>query len=397
MSKTIETSSANTPEKKITSTNKIAPALLENWLRDYYFTTEIDISGSGVEDFSLAEIRKHVGITQQELDSLVFHDSPSNGCMGLRQAIAQNCGSTNPERVMATNGSSEALFLVMNALLQPGDKVVVLDPSYHSLIHIAESIGCKIERWYLRFEEQFVPNIEELKSLVTPDTRMVIVNFPHNPTGTSVSAETQKQIIDIVASVEAYLVWDAAFAELTYTSPPLPDASLLYHKAISTGTLSKAYGLPGLRVGWCLAPTDVLERCIQLRDYTTLALSPLVEFIAQRVIEKADCLLNIRLPQIRTNLEIVAEWVDQHQEFVKWVRPQGGVTTFLYFPDIPDIEAFCHYLVNSCGVLLVPGTCFHHPNYVRLGFGGSTVKLKEGLSRISRLLKTNSVNNSKSD
>ncbi len=396
----IEKLTANASNWQKNSINKIAPALLENWLRDYYFTTEIDISGSGVEDFSLAEIRKHVGITQQELDNLVFHDSPSLGCMGLRQAIARNCGSTNPERVMATNGSSEAIFLVMNALLQPGDKVIVLDPSYHSLIHIAESIGCQIERWHLRFEQQFVPNIEELKSLVTPDTRMVIVNFPHNPTGVSVSVETQKEIIDIVASVEAYLVWDAAFAELTHTNPPLPDASLLYDKAISTGTLSKAYGLPGLRVGWCLASTEVLERCVQLRDYTTLALSPLVELIAQRVIQKADNLLNIRLPQIRTNLEIVAEWVDQNKEFVKWVRPQGGVTTFLYFPDIPDIETFCHYLVNSCGVLVVPGTCFYHPNYVRLGFGGSTVKLKEGLSRISTLLKNSnisSIQNSKCD
>lgn len=382
-----QTLSVPIPDWKGISMNKIAPALLEDWLRDYYFTTEIDISGSGVEDFSLAEIREYVGITQQELDCLVFHDSPSLGCMGLRQAIAQNCGSTNPERVMATNGSSEALFLVMNALLEPGDKVVVLDPCYHSLIHIAESIGCEIKRWQLRFEQQFVPNIEELKSLVTPDTRMVIVNFPHNPTGISISVETQKEIINIVASVEAYLVWDAAFAELTYDRPPLPDASILYDKAISTGTLSKAYGLPGLRVGWCLASPDVLERCVHLRDYTTLALSPLVELIAQRVIEKADFLLKIRLPQIRNNLEIVAAWVDENREFVKWVRPQGGVTAFLRFQGIPDIEAFCHRLVNSCGVLVVPGTCFHHPNHIRLGFGGSTVKLKEGLLRMSRLLK----------
>lgn len=371
---------------------KICPALLENWLRDYYFTAEIDISGSGVEDFSLVELRKLVGITQEEIDQLVFHDSPSLGSLGLRQAIAQHRQSTDPSRVMATNGSTEAIFLVMNALLQPGDEVVVLDPCYHSLVHIAESIGCHLKRWRLRFEQQFVPNLEEVKSLVSPHTRMVIVNFPHNPTGASVSVEQQTDLINMVSEVGAYLVWDAAFAELTYDSPPLPDVSLLYDKAISTGTLSKAYGLPGLRVGWCLASPDVLARCVHLRDYTTLALSPLVELIAQRAIEKADRLLNIRLQQARNNLEIVAEWVDQNGEFVEWARPQGGVTAFPSFRDIPDIEAFCHRLVNSYGVLLVPGTCFNHPNHVRLGFGGSTANLKEGLSRLSRLLKTYTLN-----
>lgn len=366
---------------------KIAPALLEDWLRDYYFTTEIDISGSGVEDFSLAEIRNLVGITQEELDRLVFHDSPSLGSLDLRQAIAQHRQNGNPEQVMATNGSSEAIFLVMNALLQPGDEVVVLDPCYHSLIHIAESIGCHLKRWRLQFEQQFVPDLEKLKSLISPHTRMVIVNFPHNPTGASVSVEQQTEIINMVAEVGAYLVWDAAFAELTYNSSPLPDVSLLYDKAISTGTLSKAYGLPGLRVGWCLASPNVLERCVHLRDYTTLALSPLVELIAQRVIEKADRLLSIRRQQAGKNLEILAEWVEQNQEFVDWVRPQGGVTAFPRFQDIPDTTAFCDRLVNSYGILLVPGSCFHHPNHIRLGFGGSTIKLQEGLSRLSKVLR----------
>lgn len=366
---------------------KIAPALLEDWLRDYYFTTEIDISGSGVEDFSLAEIRNLVGITLEELDRLVFHDSPSLGSLGLRQAIAQHRGNGNLEQVMATNGSSEAIFLVMNALLQSGDEVVVLDPCYHSLVYIAESIGCHLKRWRLQFERQFVPDLEKLKSLISPHTRMVIVNFPHNPTGASVSVEQQTEIINMVAEVGAYLVWDAAFAELTYDRPPFPDASLLYNKAISTGTLSKAYGLPGLRVGWCLASPNVLERCTYLRDYTTLALSPLVELIAQRVIEKADRLLSIRRQQAGKNLEILAEWVEQNQEFVDWVRPQGGVTAFPRFQDIPDTTAFCDRLVNSYGILLVPGSCFHHPNHIRLGFGGSTTKLQEGLSRLSKVLR----------
>ncbi|BAZ51973.1 aminotransferases class-I [Nostoc sp. NIES-4103] len=365
---------------------KIAQAPLENWLRDYYFTNEIDISSSGVEDFSMSELRQLTGLKQEEFDQLIFHDSPSLGSLGLRKAIAQRWGNGNISQVMATNGSSEAIFLVMNALLKPGDEVIVLDPAYHSLVHIAESIGCQVKRWELRFEQQFAPDFEELKSLITQNTRMLIVNFPHNPTGVSVSVEQQRELINLANEVGAYLVWDAAFVELTYDTPSLPEVTLLYNKAISFGTLSKAYGLPGLRVGWCLAAPDVLEQCIHLRDYISLALSPLVEIVAQRAIENADCLLNIRRQQAHINRQILAEWVENNQEFVEWVKPQGGVTAFLRFRGISDIEAFCHHLLNPYGVLLVPGTCFHHQNHVRLGFGGSTSKLEAGLSRLSKLL-----------
>lgn len=366
----------------------ISPSVLENWLRNYYFTAEIDISSSGVEDFSLAEIRKYIGITQEELDQIFFHDSPTLGGFGLRQAIAKRWGNEDPEQVMATNGSTEAIFLLMHALLEPDDEVVVIEPCYPSLIHIAESIGCCIKRWHLRFEQQFIPNLEELKGLVSPKTRMVVVNFPHNPTGASLSLEEQTELIDIVSAVGAYLIWDAVFAEITYDSFPLPDTRSLYDKAISIGTLSKAYGLPGLRVGWCLAPPDVLARCIGLRDYTTICLSPLVEFIAQRVIEQADCLLNIRLQQAHTNLKFLTEWVEQHQEFVQWVPPRGGVTVFPKFLAISDIETFCRTLIENYGVLLAPGTCFQHQNHVRLGFGTSVADFKEGLKRLSEVLKT---------
>jgi capreomycidine synthase len=365
---------------------RILQAPLENWLRDYYFTNEIDISGSGVEDFSMTELYQLISFQREEIDQLIFHDSPSLGSLGLRKAIAQRWGNGDTSRVMATNGSSEAIFLVMNALLEPGDEVIVLAPAYHSLVHIAESIGCQLKYWQLRFEQQFAPDFEELKSLITRNTRMVIVNFPHNPTGISISVEQQTELIRLVAEVGAYLAWDAALAELTYDTPSLPEVTLLYDKAISFGTLSKAYGLPGLRVGWCLASPDVLDECIHLRDYISLALSPLVEIVAQRAIENADCLLNIRRQQAQINRQILAEWIEHHQNVVDWVEPQGGVTAFPRFPDISDIEGFCHHLINPYGVLLLPGTCFQRPNHVRLGFGCSTSKLQVGLSRLSQLL-----------
>ncbi|ARV62948.1 capreomycidine synthase [Nostocales cyanobacterium HT-58-2] len=354
-------------------------------MRKYYFNTEIDIGSSGVENFSLAELYQLVGLTQEEFDRIVFHDSSSLGSLGLRKAIASRWGNGDPEQVMVTHGSSEAIFLIMNGLLHPDDEVVVLDPCYQQLFSIAESIGCRLKPWRLQFKHNFVPNVEEAKSLINSRTRMVVVNFPHNPTGASITREQQEELIVAVAKVGAYLVWDAAFSDLTY-GLSLPNPILQYEHSISIGTLSKAYGLPGLRCGWCLASPDVLSHFIHMRDYITLHLSPLIELIAQRVIENADNLINIRLQQARMNLEILSEWIEQHQEFVDWVRPQGGVCAFLRLRNISDSEAFCQIMANTYGVLLVPGICFNHQDHVRLGFGCSTPHLHEGLNRLSKAL-----------
>jgi capreomycidine synthase len=368
----------------------ITRAHLEDWMRAYYFDAEIDIGSSGVQNFSMAELRDLVGFSVDDFNRVVFDDSPSCGKQSLRQAIADRWGDGDPEKVLTTHGSSEVIFLIMNALLQAGDEVVVLNPCYHALRNLAEYIGCNLREWNLRFEDGFVPDIAEAKKLINAKTRMVVVNFPHNPTGATLTAEQQKEFIDAVSEVNAYLVWDAAFSELVYESAPLPDPVATYERAISLGTLSKAYGLAGLRVGWCLAAPELLERFVHWRDYTTLYLSPLIEAVAERAIEKADSLRDSRLARARTNLEILAHWVRQHSEFVEWVRPKGGVTAFVRMHGVDDVEEFCHRLGQEHGVLLVPGSCFNNPGHARFGFGGPTADLEEGLARVSLQLNARS-------
>ena len=369
---------------------KLAPARLEEWLREYYFDTEIDIGSSGVQNFSLAELRQTVDLTEHELNEVVFDDSPTYGHPRLRRAIAEQWGNGDPAHVMATHGSSEVIFLVINALLRAGDEVVALDPCYFSYRNMAESKGCELKPWRLRFEQKFVPDFVELKKLITPHTRMVMVNFPHNPTGASITSEQQQELISETARVGAYLVFDTALAALTHDEPPLPDPHLLYERAISIGTLSKAYGLAGLRVGWCQAAPEVIDQFVHLRDYTTLYLSPLVELIAAKAIEKSDDILRIRRPQVQTNLEILTGWTDRHAELIEWVRPRGGVTAFLRFPYVSNIENFCRRLAEERGVLLVPGQCFDSPGFVRLGFGGPTAAFEEALNRLSGMLRAES-------
>lgn len=365
---------------------KIERAHLEDWMREYYFTAEVDIGSSGVQNFSMAELTELIDLRPEDLSRVVFDDSPSCGVQSLRQVIADSWGDGDPEKVLAAHGSSEIIFLIMNALLDAGDEVVVLDPCYHALRNLADSIGCSVKEWRLRFEDGFEPNIEDFKRLVTPKTRMVVVNFPHNPTGATLTAAQQKEFIEAVAASGAYLVWDAAFNELVYETEPLPNPITMYDRAIVLGTLSKGYGLAGLRVGWCLATPELLERFVHWRDYTTLYLSPLIEKVAERAVENYRVLLDLRLERARKNLAIVARWVEAHREFVDWVRPKGGVTTFVRMHGVADVDEFCHRLGREHGVMVVPGSCFNQPGHMRLGFGGPTADLEEGLARVSGLL-----------
>lgn len=365
---------------------RLPRAPLEDWLRDYYFTARIDISSSGVDPYSIAELRDILGINVADLDSIQFRDSRSAGDPRLRAAIAERWGDGDPERVMAANGSSEALFLVMMALLRDGDEVIVPEPAYHSLVYVAEAMGCRLRRWRLRFDEGFRPDVNDLASLMSERTRMVVINFPHNPTGVSTDIGTVRRIAEIASDAGAFLVCDAVFAELTYNGPPLTDATLLYERAISFGTMSKAYGCPGLRVGWFIGPREVVKACISIRDYTTLALSPLVELFAMRAVRAADLLLQPKLRQATGNLDILRDWITQHKANVECVLPSGGVVAFPRLRNVPDVEEFCHALMRKHGVLLVPGTCFGMPGHVRLGFGGITGELQDGLSCLAEML-----------
>jgi len=373
------------PRRPYTPLARMPVARLEVWMRKYYFATEIDTGGSGVEDYALADLRRILGLAWEELDGIVFHDSQTLGGEVLRQAIAARWGGGDAHRVMATHGSTEATFLLLSALLAPGDEVVVTDPCYPQLHLIAEAMGCRMARWPLRRERGFVPEIDEGLGLIGPRTRLIVLNFPHNPTGATLAPEGLAALVAAAAKVGAYLLWDDAFGALTYDAPPLPDPTLLYERAILIGTLSKAYGLPGLRVGWCVAAPEVLDRCVRLRDYTTLHLSPLVERIASAAIAGTEALVGPRLAQARANRATVLAWIAERGD-LEAAAPRGGVTLFPRLPPALDVEAFCHRLAREEKVLLVPGSCFGHPQHVRLGFGGPAAALQEGLARCGRLL-----------
>jgi capreomycidine synthase len=365
---------------------RLRRAPLEDWLRDYYFTAQIDISSSGVHSYSMAEVRAITGLSQADLDGLVFDDGYSLGAPAVRSAVARYCGGTDPDRVMTTSGSGEAISLVLMSLLSPGDEVVVVQPGYHLLVEFAKGLGCTVRTWRLDADAGWRASLDELAELVGERTRAIIVNFPQNPTGASIGEAGQRRLLDLAEQAGAYVLWDGAFTDLTYDTKPLPEVSARYERAVSFGTFSKAFGLPGLRFGWCLGPPELLSDCVRIRDYTTLHVSPLVELIAQGVLENADAFVGPRLRQARANRDLVRDWAAAHPDLVSVVAPAGGVTVFPRLEGMPDTDAFCDELFQKRGVLVIPGSCFGAPGHIRLGFGGETAPLTEGLERLTAAL-----------
>jgi capreomycidine synthase len=361
----------------------VAPARLEDWFRQRYFSAQVDISSSGVENYTLGTLRQLLGLSSADLDRIAFRDSPSTGCADLVAAIAQRLAPGRDDQVMVTHGSSEAIFLALSAVVRPGDEVIVAEPAYQSLSSIAEALGARLVPWRLSAADDFAPRVERLRPLLTRATRVVAVNFPHNPTGVTLDTSQYAELTGLLAGHPAYLLWDASMAELTYDRIPLPDPGRELERSISTGTLSKAYGLPGLRVGWCIAPRDVLTSMVRMRDYTSISTSPLSEFIATAVLRQADAVLGPRLAQAAANRRVLLDWAAANPAAVSLPAPQGGVAAFPRMLGTADTWELCAELADRHGVLAVPGSCFGHPDRIRIGFGGPADELAAGLAALT--------------
>jgi capreomycidine synthase len=368
----------------------IAIAKLEAWMRDYYHKVDHDIGSSGVRDLTIAEFRELCGFELSELDPMIFHDSESYGGTRLRAALADRWNGGDIGRMMVTHGSSEAIYLVMHTALAPGDEIIVLDPAYQQLHDIAAARGCRVTRWPLDPRTGFAPDLSLLRQLAASGPRMIVVNFPHNPTGVSITPAQQDELIEIAAASGAWLVWDNAFGELTYAGDRLRLPADRYDRCIALGTFSKSYGLAGLRVGWCLAPPELLAEMALLRDYIALYVSPVLEFLAEQAVRNAERIVALQRQHAAANLRLLRDWADTVPDLVRFTDPAGGVTAFVELLDQPDVVRSCRRLAEEHRVLLVPGACFgaRFRDYARLGFGGTRAELTTGLSRLEQVLRS---------
>jgi aspartate/methionine/tyrosine aminotransferase len=366
---------------------QIKPFALERYFAQYEFSARYLLSSSDCEALTQREL---LALADEETaalwENLALGYTESSGHPLLRQAVAETYDGLEADDVRIAV-PEEAIFLFMHALLQSGDHVVCTFPGYQSLYEVAESIGCRVSFWEPEEERGWRFDPGRLAELLQPGTRLVVVNFPHNPTGCLPSPDDFQAIVDLTRRQGAYLLSDEMYRLLEMApNTPLPAACTLYERAVSLSGLSKAFGLPGLRLGW-LATSDrpLLARVTALKDYTTICHSAPSEILGLMAIRARESILADQRARASRNLAVLEAFFERYQQLFRWVRPGGGSICFPRLTAAPDAHAFCEELVQETGIMLVPSTIFDFGRrHVRIGFGRQN--LPEVLARFGAYL-----------
>ncbi len=316
---------------------------------------------------------------------LSYGDIP--GSDELRSLIAGLYGRKKAENVLVMNGGAAANFLSLYTLVEPGDEVISVAPTYQQLYSIPESFGADVKILPLRPEQGFVPDPEELKSMVTDRTRLICLNNPNNPTGALMDGDLLESVVDIARSCGAWIHCDEIYRGLVHDSNAVvPSVADLYEKGIGTGSMSKVFSLAGLRVGWITAPEEFLARCFSHRDYTTISCGRLDDLLARVALKNRSAILERNLAIVRRGGATLDAWVNAESR-VDYVRPSAGTTAFLrYDYDIPSKD-FCLRLFRGDGTFLLPGSCFDMEKWLRIGYAFDPEQLEKGLANLSSFLR----------
>ena len=349
----------------------IPPFALERYFARYEFHVEHMLCGSDCESLEIGELLGMEPEAAEVFRRQRLSYTESAGAPELRQEICGLYTTIRPEHVLVCSGAEEAVFLLMHAVLHAGDHVVVHSPCYQSLAEVARSIGCAVSAWTGDESRDWELDPADLARALRPNTKLIVINTPHNPTGYLMSPERFRETNAIAQERGITLFSDEVYRESEHDpAERLPAACDVNHRAVSLGVMSKTYGLPGLRIGW-IATHDagVLSAVAMLKDYTTICNSAPSEFLAALALRHRREIAERNLGIIRGNLDVLDAFFARHGETFLWRRPRAGS---IAFPKLMDrnVESFCRDLVSSAGVLLLPGSLFEDTgNHFRIGFG----------------------------
>lgn len=351
---------------------RIARFELERYFAKYEFSARYLLSCSDCEALSMAELLAMADDKTRRLwDQLRLGYTESPGHPALRRAIAGIYTHIDTKDTLVA-APEECIFLLINALLEPGDHMVCTFPSYQSLHEVARSLRCEVTMWQPDESRGWRFDLDDLADKFQPNTRLVVVNFPHNPTGYIPPEQDFKAIVDLARQRHAYLFSDEMYRFLEIEpGTSLPAACDLYDRAISLFGLSKTFGLPGLRIGWLATRSrNILKRVSMLKDYTTICNSAPSEILALMALINKDKIVEAQNRRLRRNLQVLDDFFQKNEDRFTWNRPAGGSICFPRMTAVRDTSAFCRELVDETGIMLAPSRAFQFGDrHVRIGFG----------------------------
>lgn len=373
---------------------KIEPFQLERWMTKYEINVRWDIAESGIFPMSMREIidllpPEERAATLDELLDIRLGYSEACGSLELRSLIASTYENTSPENILVTTGAIEANFLLFNELLSAGDRVVAVAPAYQQLNSVPRAIGCEVALWQLRKNGVFYYDLDDLRALATPGTRMIVINTPHNPTGAMLSDAQLDDIYALAEELDAWVLSDEAYRwlDLPGSAPLAAPLRNRGPRAISTGTFSKPFGLPGLRTGWIAAPEEIVQRCWGMRDYISLSPGKLNDALATIAFRHRQAITERTRRIVAANLDFAESWFAQNGDLASWTPPQGGLLALMKYNTNEASFPLANRLAEEYSVMLAPGEAFGYEGYLRIGVGNTPEVFATGLEQTARCLR----------
>lgn len=352
----------------------------------YENTVEFNLTESGFHPFTLNELLDPPQVAA--LADTVIGYGQTNGLIPLRERIAALYQNLGVDNVLVTNGSSEANFIACHTLVEPGDEVVMMVPNYMQIWGIVEEMGARPKAFHLREDQGWAPDLEELRAKVTPRTKMIAVCNPNNPTGATLSEGEMRNIVAIAEEVGAWVFADEVYRGAELDGVEVPSFAGMYDRAMVNGGLSKAYALPGLRLGWLAGPEAVISDSWAYHDYTSITAGILSNRIAEIALspEVRPRILARNRSMLRKNLDVVSEWIRGFREVFHFIPPRaGGMACIRYNLDVNSTE-LAEWLRTEYSVFILAGDTFGMDHFFRLGIGADTAYLSAGLERLGRAL-----------
>ena len=370
----------------------IKPFAVEEWMNEYEVGARYNIAETCVDSVSLDELFALTGEDKNAFlkdfcaRRLTYGDIW--GSDGLREGVCGLYHTVKPGEVVLTHGAAGANHHVFCSLISAGERVVSIMPTYQQLYSIPASIGAEVAIMHLKQENSYLPDLDELKALVTPETKMICINNPNNPTGALMSRELLEQIVEIARSVDAYILCDEVYRHLTQEDGWCESIADLYEKGISVSSMSKVFSLAGLRMGWIAThDKDALAAFLSHRDYDLISCGMFDDAAASLALRHSDKMIRRNQAIVRENLAILDAWVREHPHFY-YTKPQAGTTALVYYDfDIPSYD-FCKRMYHATGAFVTPGDCFEQPHSMRIGYACDQQTLKDGLAALAEFAET---------
>lgn len=370
---------------------QIKPFKVEEWMNEYEKYCLYDLGNTTVNTLNLDNFFEICNENKKDFFEKLSKEFLGYGFIKgnpiFKKGIANLYKNLSPDNIVPTIGAAGANHLVFYSLVEPNDEVISVLPTYQQLYSIPESFNAKVRFLNLQKENNFLPDIDELKKTVNSKTKIICLNNPNNPTGAVINPDLLKDIVEIAQKYDCYILCDEVYKGLNHTNEEQPSICDLYQKGISTSSMSKTFSLAGIRLGW-IASKDpkVIQNCLSHREYNMISCSVIDEEIAALALKNKEKIIQRNKNTLKENLEILDNWV-KNEKYVNYIKPQAGTTALIYYDADIKSSLLCEKLAKERGVFLTPGYCFEQEYCFRIGYGKDKEQLQKGLNEISRLLK----------